>query len=217
MAEQRYKGVLAVISDGRTVKEVAGDWGVSRQTLHAWLARYEAAGLEGLGNRSFRPLHCPHQMPVEIEIAVLEMRRSKPYWGARRLVLELARKGIQPLPSESAVYRSLVRAGVIDPKRRQRRQEHFKRWERATPMDLWQLDVVGGFHLADGSTANGVVSVGYQQVCIGAQYAGKASDVLVKEGLLQFWVDGQLTKTVARATQGVIRKKHADGQAPRQS
>ena len=92
MAEQRYKGVLAVISDDRTVKEVAGDWGVSRQTLHAWLARYEAAGLEGLGNRSFRPLHCPHQMPVEIEIAVLEMRRSKPYWGARRLMLELARK-----------------------------------------------------------------------------------------------------------------------------
>src|SRR5438874_10693467 len=98
VAEQRYKGVLAVISDDRTVKEVAGDWGVSRQTLHAWLARYEAAGLEGLGNRSFRPLHCPHQMPVEIEIAVLEMRRSKPYWGARRLVLELARKASSLCP-----------------------------------------------------------------------------------------------------------------------
>ena len=71
-------------------------------------------------------------------------------------------------------------------------------------------------HLVSRKVAsNGVVSVGYQEVCIGAQYAGKASDVLVKEGLLQVWVDGQLTKTVARATQGVIRKKHADGQAPR--
>lgn len=64
--------------------------------------------------------------------------------------------------------------------------------------------------------SNGVVCVGYQQVCIGAQYAGKASDVFVKAGLLQFWVDGELTKRVVRATQGEIRKKHADGRAPRQ-
>ena len=79
MAEQRYKAVLAVISDGRTVKEVARDWGVSRQTLHAWLARYEKEGFEGLANHSFRPVHCPHQMPAEIEVKVLEMRRSKPH------------------------------------------------------------------------------------------------------------------------------------------
>src|SRR5690242_11404689 len=125
VAEQRYKAVLAVISDGRTVTEVARDWGVSRQTLHAWLARYEEAGLEGLSNRSFRPQHCPHQMAVEVEVAVLEMRRTKPFWGARRLVLELAKRGVQPLPSESAVYLSLVRAGVIEPRRRQRRLEHF--------------------------------------------------------------------------------------------
>ena len=53
VAEQRYKGVLAVISDGRTVKEVARDWGVSWQTLHVWLARYQEAGLQVLSNRPF--------------------------------------------------------------------------------------------------------------------------------------------------------------------
>jgi transposase-like protein len=42
VAEQRYKAVLAVIADGRTVTEVARDFGVSRQTMHDWLARYEA-------------------------------------------------------------------------------------------------------------------------------------------------------------------------------
>ena len=44
VAEQRYQAVLAVISDGRTVTETAAAVGVSRQTLHVWLARYEAAG-----------------------------------------------------------------------------------------------------------------------------------------------------------------------------
>ena len=51
MAEQRYQAVLAVVSGGETVKDVAARFGVSRQTLHAWLAKYEAGGLEGLGRR----------------------------------------------------------------------------------------------------------------------------------------------------------------------
>ena len=89
--------------------------GVSRQTLHAWLARYEAEGLEGLADRSHRPVSCPHQMPAEVEAALLELRRSRPYWGPRRLVFELAKRGVAPVPSESAVYRALVRAGMIDP------------------------------------------------------------------------------------------------------
>jgi transposase-like protein len=44
VAEQRFQAVLAVIAQGETVKEVAARWGVSRQTLHAWLAKYEAGG-----------------------------------------------------------------------------------------------------------------------------------------------------------------------------
>jgi transposase-like protein len=33
VTEQRYKAVLAVIGDGRTVSEVCRDWGVSRRRL----------------------------------------------------------------------------------------------------------------------------------------------------------------------------------------
>src|SRR5438552_3503154 len=87
----------------RAVTEVARDGEVSRQTLHAWLARYEREGMEGMGDRSHRPTHCPHQMPALIEVRVPEMRRHKPFWGPRRLVLELARKGVTPTPSASAI------------------------------------------------------------------------------------------------------------------
>src|SRR5438874_2702984 len=130
VAEQRYKAVLAVIADGRTVSEVAADWGVSRRTVHRWLARYESQGLEGLGDRSHRPAFCPHQIPATIEAMVLEMRRGHPYWGARRIAFELGRKHVEPTPSESAVYRCLVRAAVIDPITRRRRRQTWKRWER---------------------------------------------------------------------------------------
>jgi transposase len=58
VAEQRYQAVLAVISDGLCISQAAQKVGVSRQTLHSWLARYEAEGLEGLSDRSHRPAWC---------------------------------------------------------------------------------------------------------------------------------------------------------------
>lgn len=136
MAEQRYQAVLAVISDGLSISQVASKVGVSRQTLHSWLARYEAEGLEGLMDRSHRPASCPHQMSVSVEAVLLELRRSRPYWGPRRLVFELAKRGVRPVVSESAAYRALVRAQMIDPNLRDRRSRKWKRWERAVPMEL---------------------------------------------------------------------------------
>lgn len=386
VSEQRYQAVMAVVGEGLTVKEVARRWNVHRSTLQVWLQRYEAEGLEGLGNRSHRPEHCPHQMPAEVEVRVLELRRARPYLGPRRLALQLAHKGVLPAPSESAVYRCLLRAGVIDASQRRARKETWKRWERGAPMELWQMDTVGGFLLADGTHAkaltgiddhsrfcvsarlmprertqavcdgftaalreygvpqqvltdngkvftgrfaqppvevlfdricrengvdhvltqprsptttgkierfhktlriefntnqifrdlktaqqaldewvvyynsgrphqslddltpasrfqstdsrlrqhltprperngeqwvcrkiarNGIVSVGYQQVCVGKHWGGSACDVLVSQGTLQFWVGNELLKTVARSTKGPVRKVHADGTAPR--
>lgn len=170
VTEQRYKAVLGVIADGRSVSEVASQWGVCRQTMHRWLARYEGDGLEGLNNRSSRPVHCPHQTPPAVEAMVLEMRRSHPYWGARRIAFELGRKGVQQAPSESAVYRCLVRAAVIDPSSRRRRRESWKRWERAAPMELWQLDIVHGFLLADGTSAKALTGIDdHSRYCVSAR------------------------------------------------
>jgi len=183
VTEQRYKAVLAVIADGRTVSEVATDWGVCRRTMHRWLAQYEAEGLEGLSDRSHRPTRCPHQMPATIEAIVLEMRRSHPYWGAHRIAYELGRKQAVPTPSESAVYRCLVRAAVIDPMTRRRRRETWKRWERAAPMELWQFDVVHGFLLSDGSSAKALTGIDdYSRFCISARLMARERTPAVCDG-----------------------------------
>jgi hypothetical protein len=39
---------------------------------------------------------------------------------------------MSPLPSESAVYRALVRAAMIDPAARDRRSRKWKRWIAAS-------------------------------------------------------------------------------------
>jgi transposase InsO family protein len=149
--EQRYDAVLAVIRDGMRVTEVAEKFGVHRDTVHTWLARYEAEGLDGLRDRSHRPRSSPLQMPAAIEARVLELRRNRPHWGPMSLRHQLGREGVTPLPSVSGIYRALVRHRLIDPKAARKRLPTYKRWERARPMELWQLDVVGGVLLDDGT------------------------------------------------------------------
>jgi transposase InsO family protein len=149
VVEQRYRAVLEAEA-GVSVTEVAERYGVSRQSVHRWLARYRAQGLGGLADRSKRPVSCPHQLSGEVEAAVCELRRAHPGWGPVRLVWELERAGVVPVPSRMSVYRALVRAGLIVPGKRRRRREEYRRWERAEPMALWQLDIVEGVLLADG-------------------------------------------------------------------
>lgn len=184
VAEQRYQAVMAVISDGLSISQVAEKVGVSRQTLHSWLARYEAAGLEGLVDRSHRPVSCPHQMSAVVEAALLELRRSRPYWGPRRLVFELAKRGVGPVPSESGAYRALVRAGMIDPAVRDRRSRKWKRWERGAPMELWQMDIVGGFPLADGTSAKALTGIDdHSRMCVCARLMARERTRAVCDGL----------------------------------
>lgn len=183
MAEQRYQAVLAVISGGETVKDTAARFGVSRQTVHAWLAKYEAGGIENLGDGSHRPRSCPHQMPAAAEVAVAELRRAHPAWGPKRLVYELGRAGVTP-PSESAVYRALVRLSLIDPGARRPRDRRWRRWERGRPMELWQMDVVGGFVLADGRRAKALTGVDdHSRFCVSAFLMVRESSQRVCEGL----------------------------------
>src|SRR5215208_3620989 len=90
VAEQRYQAVLAVIGDGETVTSVAARFGVRRQTVHEWLVRYEAGGLENLADRSHRPGWCPHQMDPVVEVLVADLRHRHPGWGPRRIRYEPA-------------------------------------------------------------------------------------------------------------------------------
>jgi transposase InsO family protein len=151
--EQRYDAVLAVMRDGMRVTEVAEKYGVGRQTVHVWLARYEEGGLEALADRSHKPRSSPLQMAAEIEARVLELRRMRPYWGPASICHQLGRDGVEPVPSLSGIYRALVRHGLVEPGGRRKVLPNYKRWERGRPMELWQMDVVGGVLIRDGTEA----------------------------------------------------------------
>jgi transposase len=96
--------VLAVVQDGWKVTEVAARLGVSRQSVHVWIARYELGGLSALADRSHRPSACPHQVAAEVEALICELRREHPGWGPRRIEHQLARQGVEPVPGRSSIY-----------------------------------------------------------------------------------------------------------------
>ena len=176
VVEQCYQAVLAVQA-GSTATDVAERFGVCRQTVHDWLTRYRDDGLTGLADRSSRPRSSPDQTRPEVEALICELRRNHPRWGARRLLFELGRQGCPgPIPSRITVHRILVRHGLVDPVSRRRKREDYRRWERDRPMELWQMDIVGGVELADGREAKVVTGVDdHSRFCVIAAVVPKAT------------------------------------------
>ena len=176
MTEQRYRAVLEVQA-GVPVTEVAERFGVSRQAVHRWVGWYRDEGLDGLADRSHRPHAHPMQTSAEVEAAICEMRRAHPRWGQRRIEFELGRNGCPgPIPSMSTIYRVLVRHGLVDAVPRRRRREDYRRWQREVPMELWQMDIVGGIQLADGTEAKVVTGVDdHSRFCVIATVVRKAT------------------------------------------
>jgi hypothetical protein len=81
-----------------------------------------------------------------VETLVAEMRRNHPRWGSKRIRLELLKNPPDGLvvPSRATINRILTRQQLVVPRRRKRPRESYRRWERPGPMQLWQLDIVGG-------------------------------------------------------------------------
>ena len=118
--EQRYHAVMEVIA-GAPVTEVAVRYGVSRQAVHTWLAKYKKDGLAGLADHSHRPHSQLRQIHADVEAVISQLRGAHPRWGPRRLQFELGKAGVSPVPSRSTVYRVLVRHGLVAARKRKRR------------------------------------------------------------------------------------------------
>jgi transposase InsO family protein len=137
--QQRAEFVVRAQRQERTIKALCKEYGISRATGYLWLARYEEQGIDGLKNRSRRPVHSPQRTPAEIEQRIVALRQGRPDWGARKLKKLLHDEGVE-VP-RITVHRVLVRHGLISEAARLRRA--CQRFERAAPNELWQMDFKG--------------------------------------------------------------------------
>jgi transposase InsO family protein len=207
VVEQRLDVVRAVL-DGADVVEVAARAGVHRATVHRWVARYLAGQLAGLADRSHRPRSSPGQAAEAVEVAVAEMRREHPRWGSRRIRLEMLRKPAPRspeglvVPSERTIDRILARQGLARARPRKRPKDSYVRFERPGPMQLWQMDIVGGLRLVSPVTgelreAKVVTAVDdHSRYCVIAKVAERATGRVVclalAEALARFGVPEEI-------------------------
>jgi transposase InsO family protein len=195
--EQRYQAVMAVVQDGWKITEVADRLGVTRQAVHKWIVRYEAGGLPALADRSHRPNSCSHQISPELEAMICELRRQHPGWGPRRILHQLGRLGVDPLPGRSSIYRCLKRHNLVELRRRKKRRDEFRRWERDRPMQLWQMDVMSGVMLDDGTDLKVVTGIDdHSRFCVAAGLLQRATARAVcevfKKAMLSYGVPDEV-------------------------
>jgi transposase InsO family protein len=136
------------------------------------------------------------------------MRREHPRWGSRRIRLEMLRKpgpwstGGLVVPSERTIDRILHRQGLLRARPRKRPKDSYVRFERPGPMQLWQMDIVGGIRLVSVVTgelreAKVVTAVDdHSRYCVIAKVAERATARVVclalAEALVRFGVPEEI-------------------------
>jgi len=137
--EQRMRFVVAASRKERSLTELCAEFDISRPTGYSWRKRYQAYGMAGMQEESRRPHHSPARTAGEWEKRVVELRRERPDWGARKIQHLLREEGIE-LPA-STIHRIFLRYQLVRDGDRQ--PMALQRFERAQPNQLWQMDFKG--------------------------------------------------------------------------
>ncbi len=76
---------VARLLEGESMTQLCNESGISRKTGYEIYDRYKYCGLEGLAERSRRPQRYANQLPIQIEKAILKIKKEKPFRGAPKI------------------------------------------------------------------------------------------------------------------------------------
>ena len=145
--------ITAVVLEGRSKSEVARDYGVSRRWVQILVARYLVEGEAAFGPRSRRPLANPRRTPVEVEDAIVDLRKELADAGhdagAETIAWHLHQR-CGTAPSVATIWRILTRRGFVVPQPHKRPRSSWHRFVAELPNELWQADLTH-WQLADGT------------------------------------------------------------------
>ncbi len=144
---------VARLLDGEPMTGLCQEFGISRKTGYKIFDRYREHGLEALTDRSRRPVRYANQLPQQLESLIVNFKRNKPHWGARKIRELLVRRlaGDIRVPAKSTIHAVLDRHGLVKRAGRKRKRAHGTPLsESVAPNDLWCADFKGEFKLGNG-------------------------------------------------------------------
>ena len=150
---QKLQFIEKASTPGANISALCREYGISRQTGHKWLRRYQQQGHVGLVEQSRRPLSSPLTTAEDIVASILELRDRRLTWGADKIARVLARQLGGDAPSKSTVARVLERLGKM-----RRRRPRVRIWTVEgrpyvgvqAPNDLWTIDFKGWWRARNG-------------------------------------------------------------------
>lgn len=151
--DQKTQFISEYLRDSLSFTELCRRYHISRKTGYKWITRYQAFGPAGLADRSRRPLSSPDQTPEALRLAIIEVRRRHPTWGAKKLLKLLQRKEPQQSwPSRWTICEILKREGLVRQKTQRRKVGHPGKPSciATAPNELWSVDFKGQFKTRDG-------------------------------------------------------------------
>jgi transposase InsO family protein len=133
----------------RHAEEISGNvaktcryYGIAPQTFYKWARRYREEGVDGLRDRSRRPLNSPRATNIEVVGKVIHLRQNY-HFGPQKISMYLKRYHDVDL-SPSGVWRILKRLDMNKLPTSKRYARHAKRWElyeKPQPGHAVQIDV----------------------------------------------------------------------------
>ena len=151
--EERLRFVARLL-EGESMSSVCREFGISRKTGYKIYNRYRSEGMDAFCDRSRRPVRYANQLPEPVERLIVETKKSKPHWGARKIRELLVRRlaGDVRIPARSTVHAVLDRHGLVKRARKRRRMkaEGTPLSQARLPNDLWCCDYKGEFKTGNG-------------------------------------------------------------------
>lgn len=153
IVDQRVEAVKRVAA-GESVVSVAERFGVTRQSVHGWINRFEADGEAGLVDRSRRPHSSPRKTPDELEQALVA-EREKWGFGAKKILRRC--QDTDPgaaWPRRSTVDAIFKRNGLVEARRKVKRRlapvEAVRAIAATVPGEVYTIDVKGQVRMGNG-------------------------------------------------------------------
>jgi transposase len=130
--------IMEVLVEGRGVREVARDHGVSKTWLYELLARHQAEGAVGLAPRSRRPRYSPAKVADRYEDEIVRIRKELTGAGldaGAETIRVHPRRGHRgaKVPSTATIWPVLRARGFVTPEPHKRPKSSYARFVATAP------------------------------------------------------------------------------------
>ena len=135
--------ITAITVQGLTQAEAARTYGVSKGWVSKLIARWRLEGDAAFEPHSRRPRTTPNAVPAQAVELILNLREQLTAKGldagAHTIAWHLQHHHDR-LISPATIWRTLKRAGLIEPEPKKRPKSSYIRFEAALPNQCWQSD-----------------------------------------------------------------------------